>query len=87
MKNAIIAMVGMFILMGPAGGFVSLCMQTLFGGGCNNDLSQDRRIGKRDGYEKRLISIHEQKAGNHSTTCFFGAGMGTRTPTHLCTRT
>ncbi len=33
MKNAIIAMVGMFILMGPAGGFVSLCMQTLFGGG------------------------------------------------------
>ena len=33
MKNAIIAMVGMFILMGPAGGFVSLCMQTLFGRG------------------------------------------------------
>ncbi len=33
MKNAIIAMVGMFIVLGPLGGLISMGMTALFGGG------------------------------------------------------
>ena len=33
MKNAIIAMIGMFIVLGPFGGLVSMGMTALFGGG------------------------------------------------------
>ena len=33
MKNAIIAMIGMFIVLGPLGGLVSMGMTALLGGG------------------------------------------------------